>query len=86
MALTALTRPTVSHGPAPALTHRAAPPDLSGLASLEANSHRTDVQALIGDAIRRGTVRVLPVPDSPDRVRVVRVTPGERTGPSHDRG
>jgi hypothetical protein len=44
-------------------------------ASLAANSHRPEVQRVIREAIRRGKVRVVPFPGSPDRVKVIPVVP-----------
>jgi len=49
------------------------PTDRSYLASLEAESHRPEVQQLIREAIRKGTIRVVPVAGYPDRVKIVRV-------------
>lgn len=43
--------------------------------SLGRFSHRPEVQARIRDAIRRGTVRVRPVPGCPDRVIVYPASP-----------
>lgn len=47
----------------------------SYLASLEAGSDRPEVQALIRDAVRRGTIRVIPDPKSGSRVTIVRIVP-----------
>jgi hypothetical protein len=44
--------------------------------NLEADSHRPEVQEIIRDGIRRGTLRVRPIPGCPGRVRVTRVAPG----------
>jgi hypothetical protein len=41
--------------------------------SLEADSHLPEVQGIIRDAIRRGTIRVQPVPGSVNRVRISQV-------------
>lgn len=49
---------------------------LPDCASLEANSHRPEVQRLIRAWIRRGTIRVVPMPGSPIRVRVLLVASG----------
>jgi len=38
--------------------------------SLEADSHLPEVQGIIRDAIRRGTIRVQPVPGCVNRVRI----------------
>ena len=57
------------------------PFDPSDHDSLGANSHQPKVQAVIGDAIRRGEVRVRPVPGCPGRVEVVPVTPPRPAGP-----
>jgi len=56
-------------------------PSVAGdAATLAAESDRPEVQALIREGIRRGTLRVVPDPDSPDRVRVVRVAHESPTG------
>jgi hypothetical protein len=52
-----------------------APSDLSDLDALAAGSHRPDVQSLIRDGIRRGVIRVMPIPGCPHRVRVVPAPP-----------
>ncbi len=76
MALTAPIGPSFCPDRPRAYPRRTAPSGLSNLAALEANSHRPEVQALIRDAIRLGSVRVRPVPDSPGRVRLSPVSPG----------
>lgn len=48
---------------------------ISYLASLEADSHLPEVQNLIRDAIQRGTIRVFPAADCPQRVRIIQVAP-----------
>ena len=40
---------------------------------LEADSDRPEVQEIIRNAIRRGSIRVVPVSGREDRVRIVRV-------------
>lgn len=56
-------------------------PSLAGdAATLAAESDRLDVQSMIREGIRRGTLRVTPDPESPDRVRVVRVAYESPTG------
>jgi hypothetical protein len=42
-------------------------------ASLEADSHLAQVQDIIRDAIRRGTIRVQPIPGCVNRVRISQV-------------
>ena len=54
---------------------RSSRPYQSSLASLEADSHRPDVQQIIRDGIRRGTLRVQPVPGSDSKVKIIRVVP-----------
>lgn len=54
---------------------RSSRPYVSSLASLDADSHRPDVQEIIREGIRRGTLRVQPLPGSDSKVRIVRVVP-----------
>jgi hypothetical protein len=48
--------------------------DPRDLATLEAESHRSEVQQIIYEGIRRGTIRVQPFPGSDDLVKIVRVS------------
>lgn len=85
MALTVSSRSTVASD-RPAILRNG--PDSSapaGLDSLEANSDRPEVQAVIAEAIRSGKVRVLPDPDCPRRVKLRHVPPGERVEPPRNR-
>ena len=43
--------------------------------NLGAASDRPEGQAMIRDAIRRGVIRVVPIPGSTSQVRVIRVQP-----------
>jgi hypothetical protein len=52
------------------------------VARLEADSHRPDVQAIIREEIRRGALRVRPIPGCMNRVRIVRVLP-DTAAPGH---
>jgi hypothetical protein len=42
-----------------------------GQHDLEAHSHRDDVRREIRDAIRAGTIRVVPCPGDPERVWII---------------
>jgi hypothetical protein len=55
------------------------------LAALEADSHHSDVQQIIREAIRLGGIRVRPMPGCPHRVTVV-PAPGGRATPSTTSG
>ena len=44
-------------------------------ATLEADSHRPEAQEAIREAIRRGAIRVKPVPGCENRVKIVRIAP-----------
>lgn len=57
-------RVRLASGPSPA-DHR---PDV---AALQAGSHRPEVQKAIREWIRRGVVRVIPLPGTQSRVRVI---------------
>jgi hypothetical protein len=50
--------------------------DPSDFASLELQSHRGEVQDMIRDAIREGTIRVRPIPGCAQRVSIVSIAPG----------
>jgi hypothetical protein len=49
--------------------------DLSNLCRLEAGSQLPEAQRVIRDGIRRGMIRVVPVPGCTSRVRIVRHGP-----------
>jgi len=47
--------------------------ELNNPTNLSSASNRTEAQDVIREGIRRGVVRVLPIPGCPTHVRVVRV-------------
>ncbi len=49
------------------------------MASMETNSDRPEIQSIIREAIRRGTIRVIPVRDRPDHIKIVPGDPGQRS-------
>lgn len=46
----------------------------SDVTTLSRESDRPEVQEMIREAIRRGSIRVMPVPGCDTRVRIIRVT------------
>jgi hypothetical protein len=61
---------------------RAIGSDLFYYVSLEADSHRPEVQTIIRDAIRRGTIRVQPVPGCENRVKISQAEPAVTEAPA----
>jgi hypothetical protein len=51
------------------------PDERSYWEALSADSHRPEVQEMIRREIRKRTVRVVPLPGSPDRVRLIPASP-----------
>lgn len=52
--------------PKPTSNHR-----LPDLVALEAGSHRPEVQRVIAEWIRRGVIRVVPIPGCENQVRIM---------------
>jgi hypothetical protein len=58
--------------PGVAVSFRSSPTDPPSLDELGAESDRPEVQQIIREGIRRGTLRVVPIPGCMDRVKVIR--------------
>ncbi len=59
--------------------------ELNNPSHLSSTSNRTEAQVVIRDGIRRGVIRVVPLPGCPTHVRVVRVVPAAGSKTSEDR-